>query len=420
MSRSPRSAAARRSWGEDDSGCTVLHVDMDAFFVSVELLDHPELRGRPVIVGGQRRGVVAAASYEAREFGVHSAMPATRARALCPQAVVLPGRHDRYREVSREVMAVLAEVTPELEQVSIDEAFLDVAGAIRRMGSPTAIARWIRREVRRRTGVPASVGVAGSKHVAKLASTHAKPDGLLLVPLEATVPFLHALPVGALWGVGEKSGEILDRHGIETVEQLAHTPLPQLHRILGVAAGQRLHELAWGHDERKVSAAHTEKSVGTESTFGEDITDRRALERVLLRQAHECAARLRAGRVFAGRVAIKVRHADFTTLSRSHTLPAPTDLAQDLYAAGRDLLAGVEIPAAGVRLLGLRAERLADGGVGIQPALDEDPHRAQAERAMDGVRARFGSRGVLPATLLPTGDQRHRRSTTATNRGDIS
>src|SRR5690606_36872226 len=184
----------------------------------------------------------------AREFGVHSAMPATRARALCPQAVVLPGRHDRYREVSREVMAVLAEVTPELEQVSIDEAFLDVAGAIRRMGSPTAIARWIRREVRRRTGVPASVGVAGSRHVAKLASTHAKPDGLLLVPLEATVPFLHALPVGALWGVGEKSGEILDRHGIETVEQLAHTPLPQLHRIFGVAAGQRLHELAWGHD----------------------------------------------------------------------------------------------------------------------------------------------------------------------------
>ncbi|GAA4423762.1 DNA polymerase IV [Georgenia halophila] len=416
MSRSPRSAAARRSWGQDDTGCTILHVDMDAFFVSVELLDHPELRGRPVIVGGELRGVVAAASYEARAYGVHSAMPAGRARALCPQAVVLRGRHERYTEVSREVMAILSEVTPELEQVSIDEAFLDVAGAVRRMGSPTEIGRWIRREVQARTGVPASVGVAGSKHVAKLASTHAKPDGMLLVPLDATVAFLHSLPVGALWGVGEKSREVLERRGIDTVAELAATPLATLHRMLGTAAGQRLHELAWGQDPRQVQTRRAEKSVGTESTFAQDITDRGTLERILLRQAHECAARLRAGQVLTARVAIKVRHADFTTLSRSHTLAAPTDLAHEVYTASRDLLAGVAIPAAGIRLLGLRAERLIGGGEGVQMALDEDPHQALAERAMDGVRARFGPTVLQPASLL----DRDRRSTTATRAGDIS
>ncbi|MFC7405348.1 DNA polymerase IV [Georgenia alba] len=416
MSRAPRSAAARRSWGEDDSGCTILHVDMDAFFVSVELLDRPELRGKPVIVGGETRGVVAAASYEARRFGIHSAMPSARARMLCPELIALPGRHARYGEVSREVMSVLGEVTPELEQVSIDEAFLDVAGALRRLGSPTTIARGIRREIRTRVGVPASVGVAGTKHVAKLASTHAKPDGLLLVPLAATVEFLRSLPVGALWGVGEKSGEVLERHGIDTVAELADTPLPTLHRILGVAAGQRLHELAWGHDPRPVRRTREEKSIGTESTFARDITDRAELERVLLRQAHACAVRLRAARVLTGRVAIKVRHADFTTLSRSHTLTAPTDLAHDVYVAARDLLAEVPIPAAGIRLLGVRAERLTDGGEGVQPTLDEDPHLALAERAMDGVRARFGSRVLQPASLL----DRDRRSTTASRSSDIS
>ncbi|WP_043503369.1 DNA polymerase IV [Georgenia sp. SUBG003] len=401
MSRAPRSAAARRSWGDDDSGCTILHVDMDAFFVSVELLDRPELRGRPVIVGGDHRGVVAAASYEARAFGVHSAMPAARAKVLCPQAVVLPGRHDRYAEVSREVMSVLADVTPAMEQVSIDEAFLDVAGAVRRMGPPVEIATWIRQEVHRRCGVPASVGVAASKHVAKLASTHAKPDGLLLVPADATVAFLHSLPVGALWGVGEKTQEALERHGIETVAQLAATPLTVLHRTLGVAAGQRLHELAWGIDPRRVEPTRVEKSVGTETTFAEDVTDRSRLEKVLLRQAHECAARLRADGMLARTVAIKVRHADFTTLSRSRTLPVPTDLAHGINVAARELLAGVEIPPGGIRLLGVRAERLTPAATtGVQGVLDDDPQRALAERAMDGVRARFGSQVLRPATLL--------------------
>ncbi|MPV37079.1 DNA polymerase IV [Georgenia subflava] len=417
MSRSPRSAAARRSWGEDDAGCTILHVDMDAFFVSVELLDRPELRGRPVIVGGDHRGVVAAASYEARAYGVHSAMPASRARLLCPEAVVLPGRHDRYSEVSRQVMDVLAEVTPVMEPVSIDEAFLDVSGALRRMGRPVEIARWIRREVRSRTGVPASVGVAATKHVAKIASAHAKPDGLLMVPVAATVPFLHSLPVGALWGVGEKTREVLERHGLDTVEDLAHTPLPTLHRTLGVAAGQRLHDLAWGRDARAVQPTRVEKSVGTETTFARDVTDRSHLERVLLEQAHQCAARLRADAVLTRTVAIKVRFADFTTLTRTRTLPAATDLAHDIVAAARDLLAAVDIPPDGVRLLGVRAERLSSAvSTGVQAALDEDPHQALAERAMDGVRARFGPQLLRPASLLGRKD----RSASPSASGDIS
>ncbi|WP_127130848.1 DNA polymerase IV [Georgenia sp. SYP-B2076] len=417
MSRAPRSAQARRSWGDDDTGATILHVDMDAFFASVELLDHPELRGRPVIVGGEHRGVVSAASYEARAFGVHSAMPVARARALCPQAVVLPGRHRRYAEVSAQVMTVMGEVTPVMEKVSIDEAFLDVTGALRRMGPPVAIARWLRREIRSRTGVPASVGVAATKHVAKLASAHAKPDGLLLVPAAATVEFLHSLPVGALWGVGEKTGVVLERHGIDTVAELAATPLRALHRMLGVAAGQRLHELAWGIDPRGVTPGREEKSVGTETTFDVDWTDRRVLERVLLEQAHQCAARLRAEGMLAATVAIKVRMADFTTLTRSRTLGAPTDLARDIVTAARELFAGVEIPADGVRLLGVRAERLSRAAsTGVQATLDENVHQARAERAMDGVRARFGSQVLRPASLLET---RHDPAFPSA-RGDIS
>ena len=224
MSRAPRSEAARRAWGEDDSATPILHVDMDAFFVSVELLTRPELRGLPVVVGGRDgRGVVSAASYEARAYGVNSAMPMATALRRCPQAVVLPVRHGVYSAVSRRMMAILGEVTPLLEQLSVDEAFLDVTGARRRMGSPVAIGRWIREQVRDRVGVPASVGIASTKFVAKLASAHAKPDGLLLVPAGATQDFLDTLPVGALWGVGEKSAQALARWGITDVRTLAAT-----------------------------------------------------------------------------------------------------------------------------------------------------------------------------------------------------
>ncbi|MBE6480986.1 MAG: DNA polymerase IV [Actinomyces ruminicola] len=405
MSRAPRADAARRSWGEDDSATPILHVDMDAFFASVELLEHPELAGRPVIVGGRDgRGVVSAASYEARAFGVASAMPMNEALRRCPQAVVLPVRHDLYSAVSRRVMSILGEVTPMLERVSVDEAFLDVSGARRRMGSPVVIGRWIRREVHDRVGVPASVGVAATKFVAKLASAHAKPDGLLLIPADATQDFLNVLPVGALWGVGEKSAQALARWGITDVRQLAATEVRRLERILGTAAARQLHDLSHGIDPRPVAPQREEKSVGTETTFFDNITDRDHARRVLLDQAHQCAARLRAGGMRGRVVVLKARGADFTTVTRSRTIAAPTDLARDLFAVVEALFDALPTPDGGFRLLGVRVEGLSRGDDGIQLLLDDDPRRGAPERAADAVRRRWGSGALAPATLLSRPD----------------
>ncbi|MGC0143774.1 DNA polymerase IV [Pseudactinotalea sp. Z1732] len=406
MSRSARSAAAAgRDWGDDDSGAPILHVDMDAFFAAVELIERPDLRGKAVIVGGRHRGVVVSATYEAREFGVHSAMPMARARAICPHAVVLEPRHERYREVSLAVLQVLGEITPVLEQVSIDEAFLDVSGARRRLGSPTQIAQQIRERIRTELFVDASVGVAGTKFVAKLASSHAKPDGMLLIPAEATVPFLHALPVGALWGVGERTAERLASMAIHTVSDLAHTPAPTLHRLLGVAAGQRLLDLSWGRDPRPVQPQRQEKSIGHEQTFAVNLSRTEELNAVLLDQAHRCAMRLRAAGTVTASVSIKVRFADFTTLSRSRALSEPTDVAQAVYATARELLAGVALPAGGVRLLGVRCEALSPAATtAVQGTLaGPGPGRRDAERAMDSITARYGRGAVRAATLVRPG-----------------
>ncbi|WP_147916576.1 DNA polymerase IV [Ruania zhangjianzhongii] len=415
MSRGPRSAAARRDWGGDDSQTPILHVDMDAFFASVELIDRPELRGKPVIVGGQHRGVVLAATYEARASGVHSAMPMTRARVLCPQAVVISPDHHRYREISRGVMAILAEVTPVMEPLSIDEAFLDVSGARRRLGAPAAIARRLRERIAAELRVPASVGVAATKFVAKLASSHAKPDGLLVIPKEATVPFLHSLPVGALWGVGERTAERLSRLAIHTVADLAHTPPATLQQAIGRSGGQRLFDLAWGRDPRPVEPVHREKSIGHEQTFGTNLLHRADLAAVLLDQAHRCAARLRGGALLAGGVSIKVRYADFTTLTRSRSLEAPSDVAHQLYLVARELLAGVRIPPDGIRLLGLRCDALSDSATtAVQGRLDEDDTgRRLAEQAMDDVRQRYGVGSLTVGSLV-------RGTTTENGSGDIS
>jgi len=404
MSRSPRAQEARRSWGRDDSATPILHVDMDAFFASVELLERPELIGRPVIVGGTSgRGVVSAASYEARAYGVASAMSMAEAHRRCPQAVVLPVRHGLYSQVSRRVMAILEQVTPAMEKVSVDEAFLDVSGARRRMGSPVEIAQWIRAEIRRRVGVPASVGIASTKFVAKLASSHAKPDGLLLVPADATRDFLDVLPVGALWGVGDKSAQVLKRWGIHDVRALAATDVRRLEKILGTAAGRHLHDLARGIDPRPVSPGREEKSVGTESTFFETITDRAHARRVLLDQTHQCAARLRAGDLRCRVVVLKARGVDFTTVTRSRTLAVPTDLARDIWEIVAALFSALPSPAGGFRLLGVRVEGLLRPDDGVQLLLDEDPRRGASERAADAVRRRWGSNALAPASLLGDG-----------------
>ncbi|MFZ0324580.1 MAG: DNA polymerase IV [Actinomycetes bacterium] len=388
----------------DDSECTILHVDMDAFYASVELLAHPELVGRPVIVGGGGpRGVVLSATYEARAFGVHSAMPTGRARRLCPQAVVLAPHHERYAHASAGVMAVFSAVTPYVEPLSLDEAFLDVAGAVRRLGSATAIAEQIRTQVADEQGITCSVGVATTKFVAKLASAQAKPDGVIVVPATQVVTFLHPLPVGALWGVGEKTEETLHRLGLRTVGDLANTPTSTLERALGPAAGRHLSALAWGRDDRRVQPYEPDKSLGAEHTFAADVDDPAVVHRELLRLSDAVAARLRATGQAGRTVSLKVRFADFTTITRSRTLPEPVDVARTLYAVSRALYEALHLDRARIRLVGVRVEGIVPGdGQPHQLALDERQRGwREAEQAIDRASARFGVGSVKPASLVP-------------------
>ncbi|PJI94351.1 DNA polymerase IV [Luteimicrobium subarcticum] len=419
MSNAPRSAEVRRSWGTDDTGCHVLHVDMDAFFASVELVRRPELRGLPVIVGGSGRSVVLSATYEARAFGVRSAMPMARARALCPQAVVVPPGRAAYTDVSRAVMDLFREVTPVVEQVSVDEAFLDVSGARRRLGGPAEIGARLRDRVQREQGITCSVGIASTKHVAKLASTHAKPDGMLLVPHDATVPFLHALPVGALWGVGERTAERLRALGIDTVAQLAETDLARLVSVVGAAHGRHLHDLAWGRDGRAVETERTERSVGAERTYEVDERDRSRVGLTVLELADRCAARLRSGGLVGRVVSLKVRTDDFRTFTRSRSLASPADTAHEIAVVARELLAAAELGGRPVRLVGVRVEGLEPrAAAALQPTLDDafaevTVTARAAEEALDAVRARFGASAVRRASTVG-------RSTTTTRGGDLS
>ncbi|MDQ0374412.1 DNA polymerase IV [Cellulomonas humilata] len=400
MSRGPRSAQAKRDWGQEEAGCSILHVDMDAFFASVELARRPQLRGLPVIVGGATRGVVLAATYEARAFGVHSAMPMATALRQCPQAVVVPPDHHAYREVSAGVMRVLGDITALVEQVSVDEAFLDVAGARRRLGPPTVIAQLIRRQVREQFGITCSVGIGSTKLVAKLASGHAKPDGVLLVPRAATIDFLRILPVGALSGVGEKTETALARWGIRTVGELADTDVSTVQHAVGRVAGAHLVDLAWGRDPRPVSPGREEKSIGAEETFPADVADLAVVEEKARELADRCAVRLRTNGLVSRTITVKIRTSDFRTLTRSRTLATPTDVGRELFLAARELVAGVDLRGLPVRLVGVRAEGLSRAATSIrQPTLDEAsdaPVRArrEAERAMDQVRGRFGSGSI--------------------------
>ena len=301
-------------------------------------------------------------------------------------------------------MAILRDVTSLVEQVSVDEAFLDVGGARRRLGSPTRIAALIRERVSAEHGITCSVGVAATKFVAKLASGHAKPDGVLLVPKGATVAFLRVLPVGALWGVGDRTAAALERWGIRTVAELADSDVATVQRAVGRVAGAHLHDLAWGRDPRPVSPGREEKSVGAEETFAVDVADVRVLESKALELADRCAGRLRAQHLAARTVAIKVRTADFRTLTRSRTLPQPTDVGREIYLVARDLLAGVDLGGLPVRLVGVRAEGLVPAAdVVRQPTLDEavadgSDARREAERAMDLVRERFGRSAIGAGT----------------------
>src|ERR1700756_4155165 len=381
---------------------------MDAFYASVELRDQPGLRGRPVVVGGLgARGVVLSATYEARAFGVRSAMPIGRGRGLCPQAVFIPPRHRVYGAVSREVMAIFRAVTPAVEPLSLDEAFLDVSGAKRRLGTPRAIAELIRRQVHEQQSITCSVGVAPVKFAAKIASARCKPDGLLVVPGSGLLDFLHPLPVGVLWGVGDRAEEVLTRLGLRTIGDIAHVPEATLRRELGVA-GAHLHALAWGRDERSVIQKREEKSIGAEETFPADVDDPDVIRKELLRLSGRTAQALRAAGCVARTVTVKLRLASFKTITRSRTLSEPTDVAREIYTAACALYEGSGLDGrARLRLVGVRATGLRPvTGAARQLAFGERPAGwREAEQAVDRIARRFGTDSVRPAALFGTSQE---------------
>lgn len=398
MSKQDGSSRQTSAADVDDSTATILHVDMDAFFASVELLERPDLRGRPVIVAHDGpRSVVTAATYEARKFGVNSAMPLALAKRRAPQAVILEPHFDRYRYFSAIVMGLCDGLTPRVERLGIDEAFLDVAGAGKVVGSPKRVAQLLRERVRAETGLVCSVGAAATKFVAKLASGRSKPDGLLIVPREETVGFLHPLPISQLWGVGVKTEENLQRLGLRTIGDLAQTPVATLSRAIGPAGAQKLHDLSWGIDPRTVETRSVEKSVGHEVTFETDVADPVVLRRELLRLSHQVAVRLRRAGLSGRTIALKLRFGDFTTITRSRTIGDPTDLGRRIFEEARELYDAVD-RRDGVRLIGVRVEQLGEGGP-IASLWDEDEDWREAENVADAISARFGT-ALGPASLL--------------------
>ena len=378
----------------------ILHVDIDAFYASVEVLKDPSLRGKPVIVGGTgSRGVVASASYEARKFGVRSAMPAVRARRLCPGAIFLPADFEAYHAHSNRFREVLLSFTPLVEPISLDEAFLDVGGATRLFGSPEWIARTIRVDVEREVGVTCSVGVAPTKFIAKLASDLCKPDGMLVVPAEGVRGFLEPLPVGRLWGVGEKTGELLGRLAIRSIGDLGRTPRPILERLLGEQNARHLWELSHGIDERDVIPYEPPKSVSYEETFDRDLDDDTDILRELLSLAGRVGSRLRADGYRARTVVLKARLANFTTLTRSRTLHEATEVGADLYEAVVEMYRALPGERRRIRLLGVQATGLVAGGT-QQLAMLRTGRWGDVERTIDRIEERFGRGAAMPASLL--------------------
>jgi DNA polymerase-4 len=391
----------------DDAGCTILHVDMDAFYASVATRDRPELQGTPVIVGGGHRGVVLSASYEARRSGVRSAMPMMRARRLCPQATVVAPDFERFSAVSAAVMETFRDVTPVVQVMSLDEAFLDVAGSARRLGSARDIAEQLRARIVDEQGITCSVGIATTTHLAKLASRRAKPDGVVVVPRDDATAFLHPLDVEELWGVGRDDRRRLAQtrpRGRSVTSPTPRTPI--LRRALGPATGSQLHDLAWGGGTTTVvprrGSDEPDRSIGSESTFRRDTDDPEVVLRELLRSATKVAARMRRAEVVGRTVTLRVRFSDFTTITRSRTLREPTDVAVQIHAEARRLFTALGLQRARIRLVGVRVSGLTDAAATPrQLILGERPSGwSEAERAMDAAIGRYGRAAVQPASLL--------------------
>ena len=395
MSTSPRLAAVKRDWGHDETGCTTLHIDMDAFFASCEIARHPELKGKPVIIGTGPRSVVSAASYEARPFGVNSAMPTATARRLCPQGIFLPVDMAHYREMSRRVFAVFGEVTDRIERVSVDECYMDVSGALRRWSSPTAIGAWLRGEVARTFGLTCSVGVASNKLVAKLASTNAKPNGMLLIPKARQAEFVQMLPLRSIPGVGPSLGKRLEQWGVTTVAQLAELDERELAQACGSAShAHSLYLAARGLDERAVTPYTPEKSIGAERTFDTDATTADDVTSLLLWCADTVASTLRRKGLMARTITVKLRFADLSYSTKSRTLETPVATASAIYPQSVRLLERMLGMAEGaaerhdarlprsVRLAGLSASGLADvATTPVQASFDDLLAEEEAEDA---------------------------------------
>ena len=381
---------------------TILHVDMDAFYASVSELEYPQYRGKPLVVGAGARGVVLSANYAARKYGIRAAMPVSRAQRMAPHAIFIPPDHERYSEVSRRVMEIFFDFTPLVEPLSLDEAFLDVSGAFRIFGDGRAIAAAIRERVQRQEKITCSVGIAASKFIAKLASGRCKPDGMLEIPPDRVLTFLHPLPVGELWGVGPKTNEELQRLGLRTVADIANTPVETLKRALGEGAGESLYELAWGRDFREVITDAPEKSISAAETFASDLEDREELLRELLRLAERVTRRLRTRELRAKTISLKVRFSDFTNISKAKTLPLPINGMHEVFEVARDLFISLRLDGARIRLLGISLENLTDesGSVEQLSLGQRETGWREAELAIDRAIARFGSGSVKPARLV--------------------
>jgi DNA polymerase-4 len=378
---------------------TIIHCDMDAFYASVAELDDPSLRGKPVVVGAGIRGVVLSANYPARKFGIRAAMPVGRAKRMAPNAIFVTPDHHRYAEISAKVMEIFESFTPYVEPLSLDEAFMDVTGAQKLLGTPREIGQAIRKRVHDECGITCSVGIASNKFIAKLASGHCKPNGLLEIPDDRVISFLHPLPVRDLWGVGPKTAEQLERLGLHQISDIANTPLETLKRALGDATGDHLYELSWGRDFRTVVVDDPEQSIGANETFSYDMDDPEAILREYLKLTERASTRLRNRNLFAKTISITVRFADFKTITRSKTLPLPISSTHEIYQVVKDLYDALKLDRARLRLVGVSLSNLRDDAPEQLMLGQREKGWREAESAVDKAAARFGERSVRPARL---------------------
>ena len=380
---------------------TILHVDMDAFYASVAEKDNPKLKGKAVVVGAGRRGVVSAANYEARKFGIRAAMPVYKAKALAPHAIFISPDMDRYEEVSRSVMSIFHDITPLVEPISLDEAFLDVTGARRLLGDGQTIAKLIRARVEQKEGITCSVGIAHNKFIAKIASNQCKPNGLLEIDPERVLEFLHPLAAKEIWGVGPKTNEQLAKMGLQTVGDIANTPRSTLIRVLGQASGGSLYELAWGRDYRDVEIEHIEKSISSSETFDQDLDSQEEILKEFLRLTERSVERMREKGFAAGTISIKVRFTDFKTISRSKTVDLPITGTQEIFEVVKNLYLALNLENVLIRLVGVSLDSLVEDEEINQMVLGQRSSGwQQADKAVDRIKNKFGSASLRPARLV--------------------